>query len=300
MARKKKHPEHVNHERWLVSYADFITLLFAFFVVMFAVSQVDSKKVGRFSEAFSKAVGAELFVQGGASILPGDSTPPKPDEGGPGEGGLPSELEDLRAALAKMASDEGELQGLQVIVRNNELVLRLPESIFFASGEDAIKPPTGQVIDTIAPELVKRSVEVHVEGHTDAIPIRNSRTRSNWELSALRATGIVTRLVAKGVAGDRLSAIGFGDTRPIASNATPDGRKQNRRVDLIVSVLRPQKSTLEDTKPEGKESKATEGKPTEAKPAPEPPTKATDGSTEGAGAAKHGAPSHPSHDAETP
>src|SRR6478735_5654925 len=100
MGRKKKHPEHVNHERWLVSYADFITLLFAFFVVMFAVSQVDSKKVGRFTESFSKAIGVDMFPQAGRGILAGTTegsitSDPEPTKSSP----LPEELANLKAVL---------------------------------------------------------------------------------------------------------------------------------------------------------------------------------------------------------
>src|SRR6185295_1261708 len=95
MARKHKHPEHVNHERWLVSYADFITLLFAFFVVMFAVSQVDTKKLGHFTESFSKAVGIDLFPQPGIGLLPGADAP-IPSDGPSSSNALPVELEGLK------------------------------------------------------------------------------------------------------------------------------------------------------------------------------------------------------------
>src|SRR5579859_6252497 len=134
MARKKKHPEHVNHERWLVSYADFITLLFAFFVVMFAVSQVDSKRLGRFTEAFSKAVGITLLPLQGESLLNGGKVP---DESSAAAGDQPSvaELDGLRAALVKIALQNNALQGLQVIQRRHELVLRLPEGVLFDTGD---------------------------------------------------------------------------------------------------------------------------------------------------------------------
>src|SRR6476660_3015459 len=130
MARKKKHPEHVNHERWLVSYADFITLLFAFFVVMFAVSQVDAKKVGRFSESFSRAIGIELFSASGRDIISATSggnliTDPEPTKGTP----LPDALADLQLALAQPDNADEDLQGVKVIARRNELVLRLADNL---------------------------------------------------------------------------------------------------------------------------------------------------------------------------
>src|ERR1700689_2283250 len=123
--RKKKPPEHVNHERWLVSYADFITLLFAFFVVMFAVSQVDSKRVGRFTEAFSKAVGITVLPMGGGDSLVEGMSMPREDS----KSAQPAlaDLDELRATLDDMTRKEGELRGLQIIRRRNELILRLPE-----------------------------------------------------------------------------------------------------------------------------------------------------------------------------
>jgi chemotaxis protein MotB len=233
--RKKRAEGHVNHERWLVSYADFITLLFAFFVVMFAVSQVDSKKVGRFTEAFSKALGNEMFPDRGKGILPAQDIiqeVPKIEDG------LPPELEKVRAALQELA-DKGDAQGLQLLRRRNELVLRLADGVFFESGDDRLKPIAALTLHSLGPELGKRIVDVRVEGHTDNRPISNSRFRSNWELSTARAMVVLRKLASEGVPAERLSAAGYGEFRPVASNAAEDGRKQNRRVDLVVAVSVP-------------------------------------------------------------
>jgi len=232
--RKKKHPEHINHERWLVSYADFITLLFAFFVVMFAVSQVDSKRMGRFTEAFSKAVGADIFPGKGDTILPSMVEAEKPEGVGPGE--LPAELKTVRAALAELARTTQALQGMELLQRRNELVLRLSDNVFFESGDDTLKGPALTMIHALAPELAKRNVDVRVEGHTDNRPISTIRFRSNWDLSTGRATAVISRLAAEGMPTSRLAAAGYGEFRPVANNGTEDGRKQNRRVDLVVSV----------------------------------------------------------------
>jgi chemotaxis protein MotB len=236
VARKHKHPEHVNHERWLVSYADFITLLFAFFVVMFAVSQVDSKKLGRFTEAFSKAVGNEMFPDRGKGILPAEDII---DQVPKIEDGLPPELEKVRQALSELAKRTEALQGLQVLRRRNELVLRLSDSIFFDVGEDKLKPPAIAIIHALAPELAKRDVDIRVEGHTDTRPISTTRFPSNWELSTGRATAVLVALAAEGMLPTRLAAAGYGEFRPIAPNTTEEGRKQNRRVDLVVALSMP-------------------------------------------------------------
>jgi chemotaxis protein MotB len=268
MARKKKHPEHVNHERWLVSYADFVTLLFAFFVVMFAVSQVDGAKVGRFTESFSKAEGIEIFPNSGRGVLPGSTqgTPGLTESESP-TSALPDELSGLKSEIQEAAKQDSSLHNVQVLVKRNELVLRLPDSVLFDSGEDALREPALKVLQSISSELRKRDVDVRVEGHTDDRPIHNSRFDSNWNLSTRRATSVVAKLAADGIPGKRLSAAGYGEFRPVGSNATEKGKQQNRRVDLVVSVplkeapARPAKGDEEKPKEGAKEAdeKAKEG-----------------------------------------
>jgi chemotaxis protein MotB len=241
MARKKKHPEHVNHERWLISYADFITLLFAFFVVMFAVSQVDSNKVGRFTESFSKAVGIDMFPESGAGLMPGgepkrsgaSTTPPSETAV------LPEELVDLKQRLVELERKKDLPSGLQVLERRNELVIRLAESLVFAPGDDTLKDPATQALATIATQLATRKLDIRIEGHTDDRPIRTARFRSNWDLSTARSTAVVATLAGAGIPPFNLSAAGYGEFHPIAPNATDDGRRQNRRVDIVLSVNAP-------------------------------------------------------------
>jgi chemotaxis protein MotB len=231
--RKKKHPEHANHERWLVSYADFITLLFAFFVVMFAVSQVDSKRVGRFTEAFSKAVGINVFPLPGEGLLVGGPTP----EGDP-QSNAPttSQLDGLRDVLDSLAQKGGSLQGLQVFRRRAELVLRLPEGLLFDVGDARVDEAGTSMLKALAPELASRTLDVRVEGHTDDRPISSGRYHSNWELSTARATAVMAILFSQGMLQERLSVAGYAEFHPAASNATEDGRRQNRRVDLVVTA----------------------------------------------------------------
>ena len=237
--RKKKHPEHVNHERWLVSYADFITLLFAFFVVMFAVSQVDSHKVGRFTEAFSKAVGIDVFPMNGESLLAGGKTPDETD-GKAEQGNVISVLDELHTALRKIAENHDALQGLQVIKLRHELVLRLPEGVLFDSGDARVKEGTTPMLNVLTAQLKIRPLEVRIEGHTDNRPIASARFRSNWELSTARATAVMAVLLGEGMPPERLSVAGYGEYRPIADNANDDGRRQNRRVDLVVTAFAPE------------------------------------------------------------
>lgn len=240
MARKKKHPEHVNHERWLISYADFITLLFAFFVVMFAVSQVDSRKVGRFTESFSKAVGIDMFPESGAGLLPGGATPIPGGTPLPPTTVLPAELAELKQRLTEVEKQSALPSGFQILDRRNELVIRLSESLVFAPGDDTLKDPAKQALALVASQLLTRTVNIRIEGHTDDRPIRTARFRSNWDLSTARSTAVVAALASAGIPPVQLSAAGYGEFHPIAANTTDDGRQQNRRVDIVLSVTAPQ------------------------------------------------------------
>lgn len=264
MARKKKHPEHVNHERWLVSYADFMTLLFAFFVVMFASSQVDTNKLGRFTESFSKSVGIEPFSEGGPSLLAGNPPASEASDPGPTLAVPASALEAIRNALTERALTSKALGAVEFVPMGNELVLRLPVSALFGVGDDRLSPDVIPALTAIADEIRDRPVELRVEGHTDDRPIHTSRFRSNWELSALRATAVIGALRKYGrIEPARLSAVGYGEFHPLADNATYEGRSKNRRVDLVLRIKQEPEPQAEATP-----AAAPETKP-DTKPEPE-------------------------------
>jgi len=232
--RKKKHAAHENHERWLVSYADFMTLLFAFFVVMFAVSQVDTKKMGRFTEAFSKAVGIDVFPLNGESLLAGGATMNEDGSNYPVRE-KDKDIEDLRKALGTKGS---ELQGMQIMESGGGLVLRLPENVVFDSGDARVKVGAASMLKTVAPELIHRSVEVRIEGHTDNRPISTGRFHSNWDLSTARAISVMQIFLDEGLSPEHVAVSGYGEFRPVADNSTDEGRRQNRRVDLVIRALK--------------------------------------------------------------
>lgn len=253
MARKKKPEEHANHERWLVSYADFITLLFAFFVVMFAVSQVDSKKMGRFTESFNEALEWQVLNGDGRGLMQGQkpagngspssqvSSPfPKPHE-------FAADKDQIRKGLTRKASTIPELAGLTMLELRGELVLRLPERLMFEVGEATMHPDGKIALDAITEELRARPVRIRIEGHTDSAPIRTPKYPSNWELSTARAMAVVAFLVeSRKLEPARLAAAGYGEHHPIASNDSAEGRAQNRRVDIIVVA---EVSSSKETKP---------------------------------------------------
>jgi chemotaxis protein MotB len=241
MARKRqKHPEHVSHDRWLVSYADFITLLFAFFVVMFAVSQVDSKKVGRFTQSFHDALEWQVAGQSNGRSSGGkDVIEPIPTfvnaKIAKAARHFEEEKTSIRRGLVKRLGNVPMLAGLNILEVHGELVLRLPEKLMFDRGEAILSTEGGDALVAIAEELTARPVRIRVEGHTDSTPIRTPRFPSNWELSQSRAMAVVRFFLEDGkIAPVRLAAAGYGEHHPIASNDTVEGKAQNRRVDLIV------------------------------------------------------------------
>lgn len=222
MNRRRRQPQHTNHDRWLVSYADFITLMFAFFVVMFASSQVDKRKVGRLAREMQTAFSGReaVVVEEGAQIT---NTSTKPDFAG-----LQQELEStLRIQISN--------HSVSVTTRRDGLVISMREKGFFESGSAAAKPEAVQALELIADTLTARSNPLRIEGHTDDRPIHTGRFDSNWELSTSRATEIVKYfVVTRKFPPQRLSAAGFAEFHPVAGNDTAEGRSLNRRVDIVV------------------------------------------------------------------
>jgi chemotaxis protein MotB len=247
MARRKKAPEHVNHERWLVSYADFITLLFAFFVVMFATSQTDKGKAQQVSDSVKKALEGDKMTQVISAILGGTVTDTGKGNGmmrGPGGAKPPAEekkdqkLAELLPSLKilseelKKEIDEGRIQ---ISMQARGLVISFKQAALFAPGEDVISPEAYGGLEKVAAAIAKMPNPVRLEGHTDSTPINTERFHSNWELSAGRSIAILELLSNKfGVPRERLSIAGYADTAPIASNETEEGRARNRRADIVI------------------------------------------------------------------
>jgi len=265
MPRKKAAaPE--NHERWLVSYADFITLLFAFFVVMFASSQADKAKASQVSAAVREALEKGQFGGAVAGLLGrtmNAKPKPKPKEDSPkpapppaGAGDLAGSLEALNRELA------AEIQAgkVKVTLEARGLVISLREAAFFPSGNDTILPGADESLHKVAAVIQQLPNIVRLEGHTDSVPIHNARFHSNWELSAARGIAVLELLTTRfEVPAARLSIAGYADTVPAESNDTAEGRAHNRRVDIVI------------VNPEGMQMEAPPAKPP-AKP-PEKPGK---------------------------
>ncbi|TWD99255.1 chemotaxis protein MotB [Pseudomonas sp. AG1028] len=240
MARRRRHEEHENHERWLVSYADFITLLFAFFVVMYSISSINEGKYKILSQTLTG-----VFNQPDRSIKPipvGDERPrtTEPDRSMVDE---ESSQQQVAASTLQNIADSirdafgGLLQSDQLKVRGNELwiEIELSSGLLFPSGDALPNDEAFEIIEKIAKILAPYGNPIHVEGFTDNQPIKTPQYPTNWELSAARAASIVRMLAMDGVDPSRLAAVGYGEFQPVADNATAEGRARNRRVVLVVS-----------------------------------------------------------------
>ncbi|MBI4595752.1 MAG: OmpA family protein [Candidatus Tectomicrobia bacterium] len=239
---KKRKPEEEpeNHERWLISYADFLTLLFAFFVAMYSVSQVDQKKLGKFSQSIRTAFNVfPLSVPGQVTAIFGETKPILIPPINPLQLSQSTLRKLEKEKFKKMQSDltkgfNNKEKGVTVSVGSKGLEIRLGESLLFNSGEATIQAHAYPVLDALARSLVGLENNIRVEGHTDNVPISTSQFPSNWELSAARASSVVKYFISHhNVSPLRFSASGYGEHRPLASNDTAEGRAANRRVEIV-------------------------------------------------------------------
>lgn len=232
----------VTHDRWLVSYADFITLLFGFFVVLYAFSraghQQQSQLPGSIDSAFKS-----LGVFSRASANQQSSATEKPvlpfniimgeDVLSPAE--VKSDLNRIQRDLTQRLSNQVAQHTVAIKMGRDGLVISLREAGFFSSGSATPQPATLPTLRQIAASLATTPYDVRVEGHTDNVPIHTAQFDSNWDLSSARATGIAKLLLdLHAVTPERLSAAGYAEFHPADTNATPQGRANNRRVDLVV------------------------------------------------------------------
>jgi len=230
----------VTHDRWLVSYADFITLLFGLFVVMFAFARADQKRQAQ----VSKAIDSAFRSMGALPDAPdqesgaGDATAPANtmmDENVVSPARVKEDLDRIRRDLAATLSAQVAAHTVSLEMGRDGLVISLREAGFFESGSATPKAEALPTLRQIADKLGQTPYDLRIEGHTDNVPIHNAEFDSNWELSTARATHIARLFLdMKAIPADRLSAAGYAEFHPVASNDTAEGRSENRRVDLVV------------------------------------------------------------------
>lgn len=205
-------PDQESHhrDRWLISYADLVTLLLALFIVMYAAS--DRERAHTIAASFAAENSA------GRGVLPGAEAP-----------------SDERAKFQKsLTEDPSIVDKAKIRETKSGLVVSLSEAGTFAPGDATLGAEAQLLVKALADRLQSNDFQVRVEGHTDSVPISTAKYSSNWELSTARAANVLQKLVENGLAPERLSAAGYGGFQPIADNTTPDGRSQNRRVDIVI------------------------------------------------------------------
>ena len=241
MLRRQRLEETDNQERWLVSYSDFMTLLFAFFVVMYAISSVNEGKYRVLSESLAAVFNHEPkslqpVEVGKPSTRPQSSpvpleAPPQHEDPDPGSTELDNVAEEITSKFAGLVPDDY----FDVNDYENWIEVNLSSDLLFAAGQARFGAQAADVLDRLAEIFNRIDNPITVEGYTDASRVTGTRYPSNWELSTARATSVVRALIDRDVDRRRLAAVGYGDNHPVATNATVQGRSQNRRVTLIVA-----------------------------------------------------------------
>ena len=252
MARRKYAEESDNHERWLISYADFITLLFAFFVVMYAISVVNEGKYKVFAMSLDAAFAGKDTV---VVMVPGPAQPPVVTAmPSPMSRKRENALKREREAMKKLARELSETLAplvkegkVRVTQTSLGVSVEINASVLFDPGEATLARESDRALRALGALLKKDTHAVQVEGHTDDTRIATSLFASNWELSSVRASSVVRLFIETGVEPARLSAVGRAANMPVASNATPEGKARNRRVAVLILAALPDTVTVVPT-----------------------------------------------------
>lgn len=247
MARKKKAEEHENLERWLVSYADFITLLFATFVVLYALSQVDINDFTKLEDSIRHAFSQNSLMQGQEHFL--DSSDSLFNETTMADSFVPTLMFEYMSAkyedksfqeiadMINQLKESGQLDGVSVQVTERGLLINFDDQYLFNSGTAELNSNAKIMLDKVGVLIYEKFIlhNMRIEGHTDSAPIATAKFPSNWELSSARACSVVRYLIGRFKFMPQLfTAVGYADTRPIADNNTIEGAKKNRRIEIMI------------------------------------------------------------------
>ncbi|AQR95145.1 flagellar motor protein MotB [Clostridium saccharoperbutylacetonicum] len=234
--RRRMRKEKDNTDRWMLSYLDFITLMMIFFLMMYAISNVDNKKVETLANSlkigFNSGNGKNVIAVTDNTNSP-DSTDESVDEN---YSSTESEkLTDIKRKVDELVNNSELKGGVTTSIQERGLVISFNDNLFFNSGEATIKPDFQGKLISISKVLNGIDNYIHVEGHTDNVAINTTYFHSNWQLSSVRAANVVEFLISQGnVKPERLSSIGYGEYRPVKSNSTEEGKAANRRVDIVI------------------------------------------------------------------
>ena len=232
MARKKKKDDEIRTDGWMDTFADTMTLLLTFFILLYSISAVDSEKLKKLSEALQYSLTGDSSIEEVQSI---DDLKVEIEKG--------TKYEDLAAKLNEIIEKNSLTDEIKIREEERGIVLQVDESILFDSGKAEIKSESINVLDTIAKIIQETDNEIVAEGNTDNVPINSAAYRSNWELSTERALSIVRYLIEnKNINPNRISLKGYGEFNPIVPNDTPENKAKNRRVDILVVEERESKT----------------------------------------------------------
>jgi len=247
MARKKKHPEHVNLERYLISYADFITLLFATFVVLYALSQVDISSFKALEDSMKQAFSAPSLMEGSEGVMEAQSDTIFEEQQADSmitplmmEYMSQKYEEQSMREIEKNINDKikaEEIDGVEATQTDRGLVIKFDDAYLFKVGSAELTPAAKNKLDKVGAAIGKKFIlhNMRVEGHTDNAPIKSTMFPSNWELSSARASAIIRYYIARfGFMPSLFTAIGYADTRPISDNNSPSGKAKNRRIEILI------------------------------------------------------------------
>ena len=251
-----------NHERWLVSYADFITLLFAFFVVMYAISSVNQGKYHVLSNALVTAFGdtppsgsTQVVIQAPPKIV----SEPLLLKKRANQRKQQEKMRNIANNMMKMLAPLVKEQKVRIMQGNRGIIIEINASVLFQSGQAIIADDSASILREVAMVLKDHEYSIQVEGHTDDIPVNSTQFPSNWELSTARASSVVRLFIDNGVNAAKLTAMGYGENQPVESNDSPEGRARNRRV--AIAILSAETDSMMDAMHEMKVISPTQALP---------------------------------------
>lgn len=243
MARRSKRTEHDNHDRWMISYADFVTLLFAFFVVMYAISSVNEEKYKTFSSSLNIALSKQpITAPGGVVANQQDHVlkalvDKRTARLGEQQRKIQEQMKNLASGLSEVMAPLIDQRTVSISQTKRGVVIDISAGVLFRTGEAILQPDMLNVLRQVAAVLSKEESPIEVEGHSDDVPIATAQFPSNWELSSARASSVARVLIDNGVSAKRLAVVGLASNQPLAPNDSPENRAKNRRV--LITIMSP-------------------------------------------------------------
>lgn len=232
--RREVHEEPEGSERWLLTYADLITLLLGLFVILYAMSKIDQGKYNEVALALSQAFGGKTILSGNGGITPMPAPPPQNSADNNDEVSSDSEQNEVSQNINKALEKYVQSSKVSIVESSEELTIHLLETLLFETGSDALKPEAKNVLNELSDLIRVLPNKIRVEGHTDNIPINTPQFPSNWHLSIARSLNTAYYMMQKGVNPQKISILGYSEYKPINPNDTAEDRSKNRRVDIVI------------------------------------------------------------------